>query len=641
MEDEPKERFFTKSTKIRTDDDEEFKQTESISVHTKITKIEQVEVKSGTEEEPPNNKDLTSKAQKKDSFENHNIIRNNIRKYYSSLNFDTIKNEYEYNEHNNSTDGIIYAIGTDFNSSQKWLNPAIINNNKNQSIILSSSPQPWSNRNVSDMIDINTKQGCYLLNKKNAWIIIDFVALQICPTHYTLNVNSYFALQNWDFEASLNGKEWTLLSRHQIDDKNKKEWTFRDFPIYTPQYFTQFRIRMTGKNVDNDIPYSLHVSLFEIYGKIKEYSPPYDTLPMEKDKNIFTINIEQTINTYGYQFIEAGKRKLLKMNNINDEKSDLKENDVILMINNEVINEDSNFEKLDVPFVAEIYRPKIFSNQGNEINKSTCYGESGLLCNQCNCLINTGDNYYSCNYMDEFFTKDGYLNVLCINCYNRLVVNSVRLNQAQTEHKDDEDREFEELEMVINDCSIYNKFEDSFDEDDHLMLSDDVLTHIKGKSVNNIGLKASDIKALFKYQTFPFKATFKRYIDKNEENKYDIESNDAKTESEADDIDVFENQFQDDSDDFSDSEVSDYNNEEEKYEEKKDNETELNKIAELYESTDTTLFLLEHDKFDSLDIEAFDWDKDTECFIKDKYETFNENIILRRRFKQEIKLYAD
>eukprot|EP01084_Bolivina_argentea_P049798 91590_1 len=67
----------------------------------------------------------------------------NIITYYKSLNYSTIQTitskEYKYcNDFDNN--GIMYAIGTNFNSEKTWLNPSKTHNNTIQKIILKSYP---------------------------------------------------------------------------------------------------------------------------------------------------------------------------------------------------------------------------------------------------------------------------------------------------------------------------------------------------------------------------------------------------------------------------------------------------------------------------------------------------------------------
>eukprot|EP01084_Bolivina_argentea_P064849 118219_1 len=236
-------------------------------------------------------KNHNKEEQKKEAYKNEEEANNmqieqdnkteeeeRIESVYKSLkHFHEIKTKkYKY-EKDFDENGIIYAIGTKFGEEKEWKNPA------NSMILLKSITTQMGNDgggSVSDMIGRKGIQ-CYLYSQqtRNAYLTIDFVALRIRPSHYTLRHgrdDGYFCLHHWDFEGSNDEKIWTLIKRHQRDwELEGKQFKTNTWPINTEHYFRYFRIRMTGKTNyiyytrDMDQLYYFCCSGFEIYGDIE------------------------------------------------------------------------------------------------------------------------------------------------------------------------------------------------------------------------------------------------------------------------------------------------------------------------------------------------------------------------------------
>eukprot|EP01084_Bolivina_argentea_P064847 118215_1 len=234
-------------------------------------------------------KNHNKEEQKKEAYKNEEEANNmqieqdnkteeeeRIESVYKSLkHFHEIKTKkYKY-EKDFDENGIIYAIGTKFSEEKEWTNPA------NSMVLIKSYPENssdyWGDDDLPEgsFVDLIGRNGieCYfndLSITPNANLTIDFVALRIRPTHYTLRHGSddpNYHLTYWDFEASNDKKTWTLIKRHQNDKDLKGAFKSNTWPVNTMQYFRYFRIRMTGKNSAKR--YGFYCSGFEIYGDIE------------------------------------------------------------------------------------------------------------------------------------------------------------------------------------------------------------------------------------------------------------------------------------------------------------------------------------------------------------------------------------
>ena len=120
-----------------------------------------------------------------------------VMQYYRSLNTDsfsqlTTKKQYEYKS-DFDQNGIIYAIGTNFTSNTKWINPTKEGGNRNKRLILTSYPKEMYDGLLSDMIGrvgtnclLNNPNSESIKNTHLPYLMINFVALTIRPTYYTL-----------------------------------------------------------------------------------------------------------------------------------------------------------------------------------------------------------------------------------------------------------------------------------------------------------------------------------------------------------------------------------------------------------------------------------------------------------------------
>eukprot|EP01084_Bolivina_argentea_P226367 382393_1 len=198
--------------------------------------------------------------------------------------------------------GIIYAIGTGFNSKTKysyndsddeWINPAT-DYATSKKIILTIYPDKMKKGHLSHILGRKGRD-CSLNSDHtpNASFALDFVAIQICPTKYSLRsgtgpnsdtdddgdkkINT--TLISWIFEGSHDGNNWLQLdikhhnfSLQSLDEKHNA-YSAATFDVNTQQFYRMFRVRMIGTNADIvGKNYRLSVSGFEIYGKIKPLS---------------------------------------------------------------------------------------------------------------------------------------------------------------------------------------------------------------------------------------------------------------------------------------------------------------------------------------------------------------------------------
>ena len=105
-----------------------------------------------------------------------------------------------------------------------------------------------------------------------SWMMIDFGPKRsVVPTYYTIRHGGKYradSLRNWDFQGSVDGKEWTLLRRHTDDCSLSAPMAYHSWPIELSNLppLRCFRILQTGHN------YSSHnflvVSGLEIYGEL-------------------------------------------------------------------------------------------------------------------------------------------------------------------------------------------------------------------------------------------------------------------------------------------------------------------------------------------------------------------------------------
>jgi hypothetical protein len=108
-------------------------------------------------------------------------------------------------------------------------------------------------------------------DEPDQFISVIFDKIAITPLGYsfacTHPTSGGFYPRNWCLEASLDGTNWSLLSRHVNDSTLSRYTPTGWWPIKAPPgtYFSEFRIRHEGYNALNTR--HLNVSSFELYGR--------------------------------------------------------------------------------------------------------------------------------------------------------------------------------------------------------------------------------------------------------------------------------------------------------------------------------------------------------------------------------------
>jgi hypothetical protein len=117
-------------------------------------------------------------------------------------------------------------------------------------------------------------------DEPNSWMAVALGGgAQAKVTRYCLrhgNNNSYYALRNWDLEASTDGRAWTTLRSHRNDESLAKTgFSTAGWAVEGGKgAFSHFRIRQTGKTACGDNDYSLACAGIELYGELLPPAAP-------------------------------------------------------------------------------------------------------------------------------------------------------------------------------------------------------------------------------------------------------------------------------------------------------------------------------------------------------------------------------
>eukprot|EP01083_Nonionella_stella_P057455 150817_1 len=168
--------------------------------------------------------------------------------------------------------GIFYAIGTDF-GAQKYANPA------QSGLVDVVSSEMYKGESYS-FIGRDNVRACtthsnvqaYTTNNKGSFFYVDLKKNKIQPAAYTLKNGHYgdYHLKAWNLEASNDGETWICLKKHESDDSlqgkyTSQTWTLNDIN----QFYSFFRIVMTGQNHAYGNDWLLMCSGMELYGDLK------------------------------------------------------------------------------------------------------------------------------------------------------------------------------------------------------------------------------------------------------------------------------------------------------------------------------------------------------------------------------------
>ena len=146
------------------------------------------------------------------------------------------------------TDGILYALGTDF-GSRKWSNPvgrasgkkeASPNSRKGKYLTVARSPfgSGWGCLGDVAAFVGRTSAHSHTKNAMGSWYSISLHEHCVAPQNYALmcyGPGGGFLPYNWDLEASNDGNNWVQLSRHVKCRDILSEGKIHTWPIHMKQ----------------------------------------------------------------------------------------------------------------------------------------------------------------------------------------------------------------------------------------------------------------------------------------------------------------------------------------------------------------------------------------------------------------------
>ncbi|KAL6982604.1 hypothetical protein U1Q18_015992 [Sarracenia purpurea var. burkii] len=168
------------------------------------------------------------------------------------------------------SNGVLYFAGTSY-GKHPWVNPVL---SKRISISASS---PVSRYTDPKVLVSRTYQGTSFAGpriedgKNSAWWMVDIGQdHQVMCNYYTLRQDGSSAyIRSWNFQGSLDGKNWTNLRVHKNDETMCKPGQFSSWPIIGPNGllpFRCFRVVLTAPTTDDSNPWNFCICFMELYG---------------------------------------------------------------------------------------------------------------------------------------------------------------------------------------------------------------------------------------------------------------------------------------------------------------------------------------------------------------------------------------
>ncbi|CAA3010178.1 BTB POZ domain-containing At2g30600 [Olea europaea subsp. europaea] len=168
------------------------------------------------------------------------------------------------------SNGLLYFAGTSYGEHQ-WVNPVL---SKRVSITASS---PVSRYTDPKVLVSRTYQGTSFAGprvedgRNTAWWMVDIGPdHQLMCNYYTLRQDGSRAfVRCWNFQGSLDGKNWLNLRVHENDETICKPGQFASWPIIGPNAllpFRFFRVVLTEPTTDVTNPWSFCTCFLELYG---------------------------------------------------------------------------------------------------------------------------------------------------------------------------------------------------------------------------------------------------------------------------------------------------------------------------------------------------------------------------------------
>jgi len=163
------------------------------------------------------------------------------------------------------SNGILYWLGIDKGKAPNWINPA-----HRGFVQISVSSLMYGDPSVIVSRDVEEGSSKYSLE---CWLSIKFKDIVVKPKHYVLQgpkSNEPGIAKTWEFQASNDGKSWSVISRVDKTDENVAVRSSSSCSIECNSFFDHFRIFHATHD------WTLHRLMFanlEIYGEVKEISP--------------------------------------------------------------------------------------------------------------------------------------------------------------------------------------------------------------------------------------------------------------------------------------------------------------------------------------------------------------------------------
>ncbi|GAA0177007.1 hypothetical protein LIER_29643 [Lithospermum erythrorhizon] len=168
------------------------------------------------------------------------------------------------------SNGVLYFAGTSYGAHQ-WLNPVL---SKRITITASS---PVSRYTDPKVLVSRTYQGTSFAGPRiedglnSAWWMVDVGHdHQLMCNYYTIRQDgSRTFLRSWNFQGSMDGKNWTNLRIHENDQTLSKPGQFASWPVIGPNAllpFRYFRVMLTAPTADDTNPWSCCTCFLELYG---------------------------------------------------------------------------------------------------------------------------------------------------------------------------------------------------------------------------------------------------------------------------------------------------------------------------------------------------------------------------------------
>ncbi|WOG97717.1 hypothetical protein DCAR_0417058 [Daucus carota subsp. sativus] len=168
------------------------------------------------------------------------------------------------------SNGVLYFAGTSYGAHQ-WLNPVLAKR------ITVTASTPVSRYTDPKVLVSRTYQGTSFAGpliedgKVSSWWMVDIGNdHQLICNHYTLRQDGSRAfIRSWNFQGSVDGKNWTNLRVHENDQTICKPGQFASWPVTGSNSllpFRFFRVCLTAPTSDDTNQWSLCTCFLELYG---------------------------------------------------------------------------------------------------------------------------------------------------------------------------------------------------------------------------------------------------------------------------------------------------------------------------------------------------------------------------------------